>query len=109
MDQSVKKKIMNNVMAMIPENVKEKLNSKYKGAVEENLSSKIFGTSFDPRNIKIGKQVKFLLHIRYHLILCIQGRIKNNWTLLPGTKIIGNQLYVNNNIFDMNKIRNMFT
>ena len=76
-------------MSMIPENVKAKLNSKYKGAVEENLSSKIFGTSFDPRNIKIGKQVKFLLHIRYYLILLYSGKTwkqldiaawnKNNW------------------------------
>ena len=74
MDPIQKDKIMNNVMAMIPENVKAKLNSKYKGAVEENLSSKIFGTSFDPRNIKIRKQVKFLLHIRYYLILLYSGK-----------------------------------
>ena len=59
-DQNMKKKIMNNMMAMIPEKVMTKLNSKYNGAVKENLSSKIFGTSFEPRNIKIGKQVKFL-------------------------------------------------
>ena len=64
MDQIQKDKIINNVMAMIPENVKAKLNSKYKGAVEENLSSKI----------QIGKQVKFLLHIRYFLRLLYSGK-----------------------------------
>ena len=63
-DQNMKKKIMNNMMAMIPEKVITKLNSKYKGAVKENLSSKIFGTSFEPRNIKIEKQVKLKKYIK---------------------------------------------
>ena len=51
------KEIMKNIMRMIPQKVMKKLNSKYDGAVLENLNSQIFGTPINMNNIKDKEQV----------------------------------------------------
>ena len=51
------KEIMKNIMGMIPQKVMKKLNSKYNGAVLENLNSQIFGTSMKSNNFKGKEQV----------------------------------------------------
>ena len=51
------KEIMKNIMGMIPQKVMKKPNSKYNGAVLENLNSQIFGTPINMNNIKDKEQV----------------------------------------------------
>ena len=51
------KEIMKNIMGMIPQKVMKKTNSKYNGAVLENLNSQIFGTSINMNNIKDKEKV----------------------------------------------------
>ena len=56
-DRRCGKEIMKNIMGMIPQKVMKKPNSKYNGAVLENLNSQIFGTPINMNNIKDKEQV----------------------------------------------------
>lgn len=65
-EEREKKEIMKNIIGMIPKKVMKKLNSKYDGEVLDNLKSKVFETSIEPRrNIKNEKQVKTIKPFLY--------------------------------------------